>query len=166
MTFYQAEAYVNRPVGDFYRTPYYVTQELLQREQFTGQVYDPACGDGAIVEVLRDYRINAAGNDIDRGFNFLETPGTYTNIVTNPPFRFATQFLERALETTQFKVCFFVRLAFLEGQRRRPILESSPLRTVYVFSERVSFTDKAGTMAFAWMVWEQGYDGLPAIKWI
>ena len=48
-----------RPDGDFYPTPPYATQELLKREVFCGSIYEPACGDGAISEVLKDIYIQS-----------------------------------------------------------------------------------------------------------
>jgi len=65
-----------------------------------------------------------------------------------------------------------LKLNFLEGQKRYQLFKSTPLKTVYVFSKRLSF-DKgnekgkgSGLLAYAWYVWEQGYKGKPMIEWI
>lgn len=43
-----------RKKSDFYETPYSLTRLLLEKEDFHGgNIIDPACGEGAILEVLR-----------------------------------------------------------------------------------------------------------------
>ena len=47
-----------------------------------------------------------------------------------------------------------------------------PLKTVYQFSKRVTLykdgvkMKNSGMIAYAWYVWEKGYDGKPTIEWI
>lgn len=67
----------------------------------------------------------------------------------------------------------FLKLSFLESERRKSMFENSPLKTVYVFSKRVQLYPEgqpkpknSGTIAYAWFVWEKGYAGEPMIKWI
>ena len=42
----------DREKDDFYPTPSAATQVLLDRQKFTGNVLEPACGDGAMSKVL------------------------------------------------------------------------------------------------------------------
>jgi hypothetical protein len=37
-----------RPRGDFYETPELAVEKLLEKEPFTGEVWDPASGGGVI----------------------------------------------------------------------------------------------------------------------
>ena len=73
----------------------------------------------------------------------------------------------------------FGKLQALEGQKRATFLETTPLKTVYVFKKRqqpmrngseIDPTNgkkwASSTMAFAWFVWEKGYTGKPQIEWI
>ena len=101
----------------------------------------------------------------------------FDNVITNPPFKLAKEFIERALELSNDKVLMFAKIQLLEGQDRRKMWEDTPFKKVYVFSKRVnpmrngSEVDEKGkpwasTMAFAWFVWRKGYKGLPQIKWI
>lgn len=164
MPVYSVKSYNQRPKNDFYRTPAWCTQALLLREKFTGHITDPCCGDGAILDVIKD---NCSGFDIDQGRNFFDETDFYDNIVMNPPFRHALDFVQRAVLRTDKKVAAFLRLAFLEGQQRKLFLERSCLSKVYVFSKRVSFNqDNAGTMAFAWFVWDRACNNEPVIRWI
>jgi len=175
-----------RPEGDFYPTPPYATQELLKKEIFVGNIYEPACGDGAISNVLKDTYPNKKiySTDLyDRGYgatgvDFLIAPNVkYDNLVTNPPFNLFQEFAEKAIREVKYKVALFGKLQALEGQKRATFLENSPLKYVYVFKKRINPlrnglpTDENGkkwasTMAFAWFVWEIGYTGRPVIKWI
>ena len=43
-----------RPKSDFYQTPYSMTRHLLDRGKFEGPIFEPCCGEGAIVKVLKE----------------------------------------------------------------------------------------------------------------
>lgn len=174
----------NREIQDFYPTPPYATLKLLEKEKFFGSIYEPACGDGAISKILKDKYPNQkifSTDLINRGYgekidvDFL----TYDykkfkpdNIITNPPYKLAQEFIEKSLELAGYKVAMLLKLNFLEGQKRYELFKSTPLRSVYIFSKRLSF-DKGeekgkgnGLLAYAWYVWEQEYVGSPVIDWL
>lgn len=168
-----------RPENDFYPTPPEATLALLAREKFTGTIWEPACGDGAISRVLLEAGYNVYSSDlIDRGYgtaphDFLHSKINADNIVTNPPFVLAQEFVEKALASTNGKVAMLCKLAFLEGQKRKAFFENTPLARVHVFSKRVNFyregeRGKLGTsmIAFAWYVWEHGHEGPPTLGWL
>lgn len=171
-----------RPENDFYPTPPEATHALLDCENFTGTIWEPACGDGAISKVLEERGHVVWSSDlIDRGYglggyDFLTSHRKADNIITNPPFTLAQQFVEHSLQATkesQGKVAMLCKLVFLEGQKRKAFFESTPLARVHVFSKRVNFyregvKGKLGTsmMAFAWFVWSHGHEGPPTIAWI
>ena len=104
--------------------------------------------------------------------------GDINTIITNPPFSLFQEFVERALGMAKIKVIMFGKLQALEGQKRATFLQTTPLKTVYVFKKRQQpmrngkeYDEQTGkkmssTMAFAWFVWEIGYIGEPIIKWI
>lgn len=109
----------------------------------------------------------------DKGVNFLESSRTVENIVSNPPFKLALEFVEHSKQQASQKFAFILRLSFLEGQKRKAMFEDTafPLKAVYVFSRRISFSadgfrDKGGMLAFAWFVWERGHVGPPSLGWI
>lgn len=146
------------------------------------------CGMGHISKVLEeeypDKRI-VSTDLIDRGYgetgiNFLnhDYKETFDCIITNPPFKHAKEFVEKALEISEDKVIMLLKIQFLEGISRKEFLENSPLKYVYIHSKRQS-TMKNGeelnpingkpwssTLLLAWFVWEKGYEGEPIIKWI
>ncbi len=171
-----------RADDDFYRTPDHATLALLERESFPGLVWEPACGDGAISKVLL---FNAgcglySTDLVHRGYgvggvDFLKQEDRFCNhIVTNPPYCLAEEFVRHALTRVDEvgKVAMLLKLNFLEGQKRKKLFAETPLRTVYVFSKRLSF-DRGdvkgkgnGLLAYAWFVWDRSHDFHPELKWI
>ncbi len=80
----------------------------MKKEHFRGTIWECACGDGAISDVLKSHGFSVYSSDIvDRGYgenrslDFLDdelTKGIEAeNIITNPPFKLAKQFVEKAL---------------------------------------------------------------------
>lgn len=160
---------------NFYPTPPAVTEALLEVEEFGSQVWEPACGDGAISEVLIKHGYEVASSDImDRGYgvaeDFFESDRTAESIVTNPDYDYSEEFVRTALERTTHKVAMLLPLAFLSSRGRYDLLRSSPLKCVYVFTGRVSLRSPGqrrsrgdGRENYAWFVWQHGYEGSPTI---
>lgn len=170
-----------REFADFYPTPAYVTEELLKREKFSGDIWEPACGEGHISKILEQQGYKVRSTDIiDYGYgesniNFLRDEffarlPKADNIVTNPPFMYATEFVYRAKEMTNNKIALFLKTTFLEGVERYKIFQDQeyPLKTVYQFSRRIAFgnSKNGGMLAFAWFVWDKNHTGRPVIEWI
>lgn len=169
-----------REKDDFYPTPPHATEALLERESFDGDVWECACGAGHMSEVLKQHGYDVISSDlIDRGYgitgvDFLEEYKNkrVSNVITNPPYKYAQKFVENSLECSSGKVAMLMKLAFLEGQKRNEMFKNTPLKKVYVFSKRLNLHPTevkdtgSGLMAFAWFVWEKGYNGDPTIEWI
>lgn len=166
---------------DYYATEPKAVDLLLREEQFSGPIWEPACGEGHIAKVLQDYIYTVHSTDlIDRGFgeagvDFLRSgvDAWAGDIITNPPYKYATEFVEEALRVVSpgHKVAMFLKLTFLEGQARRALFNKYPPRTVYVSSARLQCGkngDFSGSsaVAYAWFVWEKGYHGPTYLKWI
>lgn len=135
---------------------------------------------GHLADVLKLNGYNVRATDlIDRnygesGINFLEQQEQYNgDILTNPPYKYALEFVEKALELIPKgnKVIMFLKLQFLEGQERRRLFDTMQLAKVYVFSKRQQcakngiFTGSSA-VAYAWFVWIKGHHDLPQIEWI
>lgn len=66
-------------------------------------------------------RLTQKSGDYCRDF-LLETLDNFEgDIITNPPYKYALEFVERALESVLpgRKVAMFLKLQFLEGQKRK-----------------------------------------------
>lgn len=168
-----------RPKDDFYPTPPAATEALLGAETFLGDIWEPACGDGAISKVLGSRGHKVLSTDLvyrgygEGGHDFFASEHSAANIITNPPYSLGQEFIEHALKKTTGKVAMLMKLAFLEGAKRKTMFETTPLARVHVFSKRLKMarmgeTEKygSGMIAFAWFVFEHGYEGEPVIRWI
>ena len=76
---------------DFYPTPAWATHALADNETFEGDIWESACGNGAMSDVLAMYGNRVESSDLyDRGYgetgiDFLGVKRRASNIVTNPP---------------------------------------------------------------------------------
>lgn len=164
---------------DFYPTPAWATHALCEVESFTGTIWEPACGDGAMAEVLRARGHVVEASDLyDRGYgepgvDFMTAERRVANVVTNPPYNSAEGFIAAALRQAESKVAFLLRLAFLEGASRGAgLFKTNPPSRVHVFSERVTFApagvtlSNGGTTAYAWFIWDREAEGPTVLSWI
>lgn len=113
----------DREEDDFYPTPPYAVEELLKREKFEGTVWECACGEGDISKVFIDKGFEVISTDlIDRGFgtqeDFLKSSKTANNIVTNPPYKLALDFVLKAKQQSDKKIAMFLKTVWLESESR------------------------------------------------
>ena len=170
----------NAEKNDYYATEPKAVELLLKEEKFQHKVFEPACGEGHISEVLKENGYCVCSSDlIDRGYgevvNFFdcESIGKGIDIITNPPYKYAKEFVEHSLKITESgtKIAMFLKLTFLEGKGRRELFKNNPPKVVYVSSSRLQCGkngcfDGTSMVAYAWFVWENGYKGDTIIKWI
>lgn len=169
-----------RAAFDYYATPQKAVTELIRLEKFQPTIWECACGEMAISKPLMDAGYLVRSSDIENRGNevvdFLGIDNQFWggDIVTNPPFAKATEFIEKALSivTDGAKIALFLRIQFLEGVKRRALFERSPPKRVWVASRNLrcakngdfaSATGNAST--YCWFVWEKGFQGRPSIGW-
>ena len=76
---------------DFFPTPAWATYALIDNETFKGDIWESACGNGAMSNVLEQAASTVISSDLyDRGYgeagvDFLRAKRRADNIVTNPP---------------------------------------------------------------------------------
>jgi hypothetical protein len=163
---------------DFFPTPSWATHALIESEPFVGEIWEPACGNGAMARVLASRGNPVIATDLyDRGFgeagiDFLRSARIADNIVTNPPYNAAEGFVRVGVENARRKFALLLRLAFLEGANRAStIFTRCPPSRVWVFSERITFYPAGavrkgtGTTAYAWFVWDKDTLGGTELKW-
>ena len=173
-----------RQSEDYYATEPKAAQLLLDVEKFSPIIWECACGGGHLAQVLENNGYEVIATDlIYRGYgdkeslNFLEeTLEEFEgDIITNPPYKYALEFVQKALDSVQIgkKVAMFLKLQFLEGKSRKKFFLENPPKVVYVSSSRLNCAmngdfDKyeSSAIAYAWFVWEKGFKGDPIIKWI
>lgn len=174
-----------RQENDYYATEPKAIHKLCEVEKFTDTVWECACGGGHMAKALKDNGYKVIATDIvDRGcpnatvLDFLTAKGTRLDIITNPPYKYAKEFVEHALDIVDDgrKVAMFLKLTFLESKSRKALFEKFPPKKIWVFSERVqcaknrdfeTYKQGVGTaVAYAWYIWEKGYKGETTVGWI
>jgi hypothetical protein len=160
---------------DCYETPDVAVQALLRTEKLPRDVWEPACGSGNIVRVLRAaghhvvatdlyaYGCDSSASGIDfLSGKFIPVGGA---IVTNPPYQHAQEFVEKALALSPL-VIMLLRMAFYESLRRSNILDNGKLSRIHVFANRLPMMHRKGwngpkassAMTFAWFVWDRTHN--------
>jgi hypothetical protein len=166
---------------DLYETPPVAIEALLRHERLPHRLWDPCCGPGNIVDVLRAHGHEVIGSDlVDYGRpdffarrDFLmerKAPDGCAGVVMNPPFKLAEEFIAHALDLSPLVIAL-LRLAFLESERRSDILENRGLARIHVFRKRLPMMHRAAwegpkagsAMAFAWFAWDRAHVGAPTI---
>lgn len=176
-----------RETNDYYATEPKALELLLKLEKFFPYVWECACGEGHLSKVLEEHGYKVRSSDIvDRGYpgtevlDFLKADldKQYTrDIITNPPYKYAKEFVEHALDISMdgTKVAMFLKVQFLEGKARRALFDKHPPKRIYVASSRLlcakngefqKMRDGGGSaVAYAWFVWEKGYKGDTVVRW-
>ena len=164
--------------NDYYATEPRAVELLLEKEKFCPRIWEPACGEGHISKVLERHGYKVKSTDlIDRGYgeggiDFFKATKEEArkacprDIITNPPYKYAKEFVEHALDISAdgTKIAMFLKLTFLEGQKRRELFREKPPMTVYVSPARLrcgkngDFSGQS-MVAYAWFVWHKGYMG-------
>lgn len=174
-----------RQTEDYYATDPKALELLLNEVSFSDKVWECACGEGHLSRVLQSRGHDVLSTDIvDRGFgdgviDFLKYNGKFDgDIITNPPYKYALEFVKHALDIVPDgnNVAMLLRVLFLEGRKRRDFFEKFPPKKIYISSGRINCCkngdfnkkDRKGkysALAYAWFIWEKGYSGETIIKW-
>lgn len=173
-----------REANDYYATEPKAAELLLELEKFSPTIWEPACGEGHLSEVFKSHGHRVRSSDlIYRGYgrggvDFLKWDEPFNgDIITNPPYKYASEFVTKALELVPNgrKVAMFLKLQFLEGKARGKLFQKYPPKIVYVARGRLLTAKngefekmKAGggsAVAYCWYIWEKGYTGETTVKW-
>lgn len=175
-----------REINDYYATDAIAIDALIQSGvKLNHKIWECAAGEGHLAERLKEYGYEVRATDlIDRGYgqgqiDFLEQKDVWDgDILTNPPYKYAQEFVEKAMELVADgrKVFMFLKLQFLEGKKRRLLFDKYPPKTVYVSSSRILCAKNGmfetckmtggSAVAYAWYEFEKGYNGETILKWI
>ena len=173
-----------REQNDFYATEPSAIDDLLRFETFNVNVWECAVGQGHLAKRLSEVGYKVKCSDIiDRGYHgtevldFLKSNEKFNgDIITNPPYKYCTEFILKALDSIQdgAKVAMFLKVQTLEGQKRYDeIYKKYRPKTVYVFTKRKKCVKNgdfgkgySSAICFAWFVWVKGEHNCTEIKWI
>ncbi|CAN7306864.1 SAM-dependent methyltransferase [Neorhizobium sp. LjRoot104] len=168
-----AQRFEAKDSPDDFPTPPWATRALVEHvirpDKITGMTcLEPAAGRGYMTRPLQEYFGHVDSADAyPYGFaqvrDFLVYPYealSHDWVITNPPFRLAEEFFERAMSVARHGVAILARTVFLESVGRyESIFSNNPPTLFAQFCERVPMVKgrvdpKASTATgYAWFVW-------------
>jgi hypothetical protein len=151
-----------RPEHDQYATPTWCTEALarVEAEYWPDVVWEPCAGQRDMSKVLIKYT-NVIETDLIQlhgihQLDFLKaTQKLAAGIVTNPPFKHATEFIRHAIKLGVRYHCWLLKADFMGAQQRLKLVEEFgyPAR-VWGLTERPDFLGQGGpTMNCSWYIW-------------
>lgn len=175
----------DREQVDYYATEPRAGELLLSLEKFNRDIWECACGEGHLSKVFSKAGYNVRSTDlVSRGFgdgimDFLSIDNLswHGDIITNPPYKYALEFIEKAIHIIPEgnKVAMFLKIQFLEGKSRKSFFLSNPPKTVYISSSRLLCAKNAdfektlknggSAVAYAWYIWQKGFKGKTELQW-
>lgn len=173
----------DRQPEDYYATDPKAAELLLEVEPELNNIWECACGEGHLAKVFDNAnKLGLATDKVYRGYGNLNPIDFLTwddcwngDIVTNPPYKYAQEFIEKALEVIDEgnKVCMFLKVTFLEGKARKEFFKKHPPKKIYVCSGRIPCAKNgdfekypSSAIAYAWFVWEKEHKGKTVVEWI
>lgn len=165
-----------RREDDFYPTPWEPVEALVQAERdvlnFHPRIWEPACGNGALSEVLKGHGFGVYSSDlVDRGygdahFDFLNftgkgAPKEYSAMITNPPFDLAEDFIRQSKALGMQYVAMLLKAHYFHADGRIRLFHDWIPARIYPLAWRVDFTGGgANHTDCSWYIWEAGYSKL------
>lgn len=154
-----------RVESDFYPTPVDVTTALLKflRLPVGTVIWEPACGEFDMVEVMRSCGYEVIASDINTGTDFLTAETANCDwIITNPPFSLADRFVERCIESKK-PFALLLKSQYWHARKRLELFRSFPPAFVLPLTWRPDFTYKQRgkgkpLMDVMWVVWGGCHD--------
>lgn len=172
---------------DFYATDPQSLELLLKKLKeddinLPHKICEPACGMGHLSEVLKKHGYDVISYDLyDHGYgkigvDFLKSDIKAKCFLTNPPYKYALEFVKKAIEnvSTNGYVIMLLKILFLEGKKRYEFFKRNPPRYIYVHSSRQNCArngdfknyGKDSVVCFSWFIWEKDFVGEPTVRWI
>lgn len=161
---------------DFYATPAYQTRALLRRLRLRPgmRIFEPCCGDGAIVRELPS-SVTVITNDIVErppllpdflsdarraaSWDAFAACGRFDLVITNPPFNVAFEIAQQALARCS-KLILLLRLSWLEPTDDRGEWLAAHPPSGLIVLPRYDYRGNGSTdsVTSAWVIWETAGD--------
>ena len=158
---------------DAYFSPPEAVRSLLRIEadHLPHKIWEPAAGDGAIVRPMRQAGYEVFASDVadygldgcEVGVDYLKAKrrGKAEGIVTNPPYKLAMRFAEKAIGEVPY-LALLLRTNFLESTSRMPFFQRHQPARLWISSRRLPMMHRHGwtgprapsNTCFAWFIWD------------
>ena len=174
MRIQSSHCHANRGLDAYFSPPEAAASLLaIEHGRLPRRLWEPAAGDGAISSPLRAAGFDVVATDIaDYGGEGIRTgvdylsaapPSAVEGIITNPPYRLAVEFAQKALTEVRY-LALLLRTNFLESTARLlPFFRDNPPARLWISSRRLPMMHWHGwagptapsKTCFAWFVWDQ-----------
>ena len=157
-----------RHASDLYPTPHEVTFALLDFLHISKKcvLWDPAAGEGDMVEAFTQKGYPCIGTDIQTGTDFLtaKIPQDADWIITNPPFSIADKFICRCAESGK-PFALLLKSQYWHAKSRIGLFAEITPMFLLPLTWRPDFNWKSGKkgsplMDVMWVVWGPYGNGL------
>lgn len=169
---------------DAYFSPPEAVFSLLgvEREHLPGSIWEPAAGDGAIVQPFKAAGFDVVASDIAdyglagcaSGVDYLKAkaiPGI-GGVVTNPPYKLAMSFAEKAISEVPY-LALLLRTNFLESTSRLQFFRKNQPARIWISSRRLPMMHRHGwsgprapsNTCFAWFIWDARCEQKRIVDW-
>ena len=175
--------YADRGLDAYFSPPEAVTSLIHIESCYLPKcIWEPAAGDGAIVRPLQAAGFTVVASDIaDYGLTGCRTGIDYLaakpipgvgGIVTNPPYKLAMRFAEKALREAPY-LALLLRTNFLESTARLQFFRKHQPARIWISSRRLPMMHRHGwqgprapsNTCFAWFVWDAHSDQKRVVDW-
>jgi hypothetical protein len=145
-------------------------------------IWEPAAGDGALVIPFQTAGKKVIASDIadyglancSVGVDYLKAAAKpdVGGIVTNPPYRLAIEFAEKALNEVPY-LALLLRTNFLESTARMPFFKKHRPARIWISSRRLPMMHRHGwegprapsNTCFAWFIWDNNAEKDCVVDW-
>lgn len=171
-----------RQENDLYCTNPIAVNKLLSMQEFSPNIWEICNGLGHISDTLEEKGYSVKRSDIIpykpniEVLDFLTYQGKWNgDIITNPPYSYADDFVYKALDTIEdgHLVAMYLKINFLSSGKRYELFTKYPPKMIYIMSKRISCAKngdfekyKNGAVDYCWIIWEKGYKGNTIMQWI
>jgi hypothetical protein len=154
----------------------------IEAQHLPNRIWEPAAGDGAIVRPFQNAGFTVIASDlVDYGLKGCEVGVDYLRakpicephgIITNPPYKLAMKFAEKALHET-FYLALLLRTNFLESTARLSFFRAHQPARIWISSRRLPMMHRHGwegprapsNTCFAWFVWDKRSNEKRVVDW-
>lgn len=182
-----------REINDYYATDpnsLNIFLKALKRDNIKlhNKIWECACGNGHLSKLLETKGYEVLSTDlVDRGYgigniDFLDFSNDIykdfvltADILTNPPYKYAKNFVEHAIDilADEYYCVMYLKIQFLEGKERRKLFDKYPPKYVYVNSSRQTCyingdmsKKMSSASCYCWYIWQKGFHGETIVRWI
>ena len=169
---------------DAYFSPQEAVLSLLgiERNHLPKCIWEPAAGDGAIVQPFKAAGFQVVASDIadyglaecKAGVDYLKARplSGVEGIVTNPPYKLAVKFAEKALQEVPY-LALLLRTNFLESTARLAFFRQHQPARIWISSRRLPMMHRHGwngprapsNTCFAWFIWDERSEQKRIVDW-